>query len=97
MTERTTMSAAIDFFNLCFAGSRAEYGLDDGSERQARFDKLVEAAWDLGVLGVGNTEFLETIEEHGFDASTQMGIDVAYMVDDMYERSLELHGKTKGE
>lgn len=93
MTGRVSMSEAIDFFNLAFADSRIYLGVSGGGETQERFDRLVEAAWDLGCIGVSSAEFDNTVNDHGFDVTTAHGFNIAYIVRSMYERSIALHGK----
>ena len=97
MIKRASMSEAIDFFNAAFAESRDYLGVDRGDETQERFDRLVEAAWDLGCIGVSNAEFDNTVNDHGFDVNTAHGFNIACIVRSMYERSIVLHGNNKGE
>lgn len=97
MTDRIMMSERIDFFNYAFTESRELLGVSEG-EKADDFDRLIEASWDLGILGVVSTEFVETVNEHGFDTSTEIGSHVLKIAKQMYEQSRQLHNRrNKGE
>lgn len=91
MNGRVTMAESIDFFNLAFAESRNYLGLDGGDGIQEKFDRLIEASWDLGCIGVSDAELDETVYEHGFDPNTHRGFNVSILARSMYDRSLLLH------
>lgn len=102
MTDATadrgfTMASEVYFLNLSFAQSREYCGLDLGDETQQRFDRLVESAWDLGIVGVSAYELDELVNEVGFDTRSEIGKAVARMTATMYDRSFSLHSRNKGE
>lgn len=90
---RKPMSHHTDRFHRTFEGTKQILGVHSG-EPAERFGLLIEAAWDLGVIGAETDELSETVNDY-FDTATIEGQQIQKLFYAMYERSVEVHSRER--
>ncbi len=96
MSSRDTMAQTVEFYHQAFAESRQYLGVDAGDEAD-NFHQLLEAAWDMGIIGETEEDLKEALGDYGFDFNTQRGFDIHYIARSMLERSIQVHSVKSAE